>query len=524
MNTWDDLTKVALLGVGKQAILPEMLPEPLQQRLSGASPADREDYGYRAAALAWAWQMAGSMPPVLPPPNLTPAPETEESICPSSLWSLLANCLEEPQRLGLFLDKILEIMAEKGHVLPHFLLASTLKHCAETRSNKLKYQVGKVLGARGRWIADLNPQWRKLLPTSAERTDFDTATALERREWLTGKRALEPELVFRTIQQAWPTENARERKEWLKILAVNTRMEELPFLEETLESIMLSKDKDKPANLELRQTLCSMLLRRPDSALFKQVQTQLAKYVQAQSAMLGLVKKTSLKIPAQGDDFLCKEVMTETFALDPVSPYKGWTDSEFWFGQLAGMMHPFVWELLFDAGWDKIIPAFDALHDEKKAPVHYPLQQLQLAIGETCYRPAVMTIAQQKGLEVLMTPEMFLALNTPELEQFLMNGAQKFATDLNTLQAYGREWDFSLVFSKYILKYLSRQKVIYSDSRFVQKIALMIHPGVIPEIRELESVIPEDYYAQSFQYQLVKPLIHLLQFRAQMEKALQPAK
>ncbi|HLP93265.1 MAG TPA: DUF5691 domain-containing protein [Saprospiraceae bacterium] len=520
MKTWDDLTKIALLGVGKQAIVPEMLPEPLLQRLSGASSVDREDYGYRAAALAWAWQMAGTLPPVLPPPALQPAPETEESVCPSSLWSLLANCLEEPQRLGLFLERILEIMAEKGHVLPHFLLAPTLKHCVVTRGNKLKRQIGKVLGARGRWIAELNPQWRSLLPTSAEKIDFDTATALERREWLASQRALEPELVFRTMQQAWPTENARERKEWLKILAINPRQEELSFLEETLETILQSKDKDRPANLELRHLLSTILLRRPDSALFKQVQTQLANYVSAQSAMLGLVKKVSLKIPAQGDGFLCKEVMTEAFALDPVSPHKGWTDSEFWFGQLAGMMHPVVWELLFEAGWDKIIPAFDALHDEKKAPVHYPLQQLQHAIGETCYRPAVLTIAQQKGLEVLMTPEMYPALSTPELEQFLMNGAQKFATDLNNLQAYGREWDFSLAFSKHILKYLSQQKIIYSDSRFVQKIALMIHPGIIPDIREMESVVPEDYYAQSTQYQLFKPLIHLLQFRAQMEKAL----
>ena len=85
MNTWQQLIKIALLGTDKMPLPESVLPGAVRQRLSSADPSDREAWFFKAAALTYVYEKAGTLPVKTPVPDLPLAPGEQRPVCPETV-------------------------------------------------------------------------------------------------------------------------------------------------------------------------------------------------------------------------------------------------------------------------------------------------------------------------------------------------------------------------------------------------------------------------------------------------------
>jgi hypothetical protein len=129
-----------------------------------------------AGALAL-MRKAGHRPATPTVPLLAPAPpELLPAVGPKGtdhLHQMLVNSLH----LELLPDYLTRLAGRDLRVPPS-LLVPLLHHA--TRSTETRAALGPVLGARGHWLAGINPEWAKLADSLSTPTD-DGAPSFDRR-------------------------------------------------------------------------------------------------------------------------------------------------------------------------------------------------------------------------------------------------------------------------------------------------------------------------------------------------------
>lgn len=269
------LLRTALLGTRQSGepipAFPAPADTPEQQLLLAAGTlALMRKAGYRPAA-------AAGQPLAPAPPELLPAVGPKGT---DHLHQMLVNSLH----LELLPDYLTRL-AGRDLLVPPALLVPLLRHA--TRSVETRAALGPVLGARGHWLAHLNPEWQKLANKMANPglpdTDaaiWETGTKAQRLAWLTRHFSQSPNEARALLLAALPSEPAKVQEALLDLLAQHLH----PDAEPALEALLKARGQD------VRRRAAELLVQLPGAALVERLWTRAAPLITARRKLLGLGK------------------------------------------------------------------------------------------------------------------------------------------------------------------------------------------------------------------------------------------
>ncbi|MEO3812764.1 DUF5691 domain-containing protein [Sphaerisporangium sp. B11E5] len=205
---------------------------------------------------------------------LPAAPDEEQPMVPRAAGERAGRILDgEHPRL---LPEWLEAAAARGYRLVPELLPQVLDHGARDRS--LRAAIGVLAGARGRWLAGLNPAWAYVQdeatpvvvpgPVVAETAVagppmdlWEYGTRGDRLAYLRTSRRADPARARELLREGWAKEAPEDRAAFVHALAEGLSMDDEPFLEDALD------DRRR----EVRGQAADLLTRLPASRLGKRM-------------------------------------------------------------------------------------------------------------------------------------------------------------------------------------------------------------------------------------------------------------
>jgi hypothetical protein len=244
----DELLQAALAGASRNGA----------EAPRAESPADAlgEEMGLLLrAGLRDAYRRAGYVPSTAPEP-FPPAPDIPETICPLVLEPALREMLERNAALPSAPREALHALRRRGWMLPRNVLVLALSSRIE------RGELVPVLGARGRWLAGLNPDWQRVLsgerplnPQEIQRIWTEGAKG-ERAALIRRLREHDAAAARERVTAGFAAEPADLRQELVRALEVNLSSADEPFLEGALD------DRSKG----VRRVAAQLLACLPESA------------------------------------------------------------------------------------------------------------------------------------------------------------------------------------------------------------------------------------------------------------------
>ena len=285
MNDWNALLQAALVGAERPWTLPTHAQEgegdPVAHMLREAYAQTAPDTPGLLLRLAGAKAVCQRAGWTAPATELAPiAPAAPESRTPANTaWSqLLAQAVNlGPQRLQ---HQVLFSMDAAGLRAPPALLPALLH--AGRQSVALRTHLLPVLGERGRWLAQQNPDWVYACGAQ-EQADTQTHWAhgsLEQRcAVLRTERTSAPTAARERLQADWESLAAKDRAALIATLQVGLCADDEAFL--TLQL------KDRA--IDVRRTAADLLAALPSSAYSQRMVVRMQALVLSEQAEPGLV-------------------------------------------------------------------------------------------------------------------------------------------------------------------------------------------------------------------------------------------
>lgn len=243
MSHHDALLALALVGTTR-GTLPTPDPDPLAQAAAQITRPDAEGTLLARAALHALAHAAGRTPD--PPGDPPPAPAPTETLpeVPERAARHLPLVLGTP-----LLSEWLTLCAQAGWRVPPTRLPELLDHA--TRDSRLRPLLTPVLGERGRWLAQFNPDWSFMPP---DEDAWDTATEAGREALWRSARERDPHAARDLLREHLSSERAGSRKRLLGAL-LDTLSDDDHSLEPLLDALTTDRSDDV-------RTLARMTLHR----------------------------------------------------------------------------------------------------------------------------------------------------------------------------------------------------------------------------------------------------------------------
>jgi hypothetical protein len=245
-TTWEDLVSTALVGTDRRSASPGEVLEQAAVQVVRARAGRRTHEG---------------RPPA-------PAAEETRPLAARAAGDRLARMLGGEQ--ARLLPEWLEAAAAIGVRVPAHLIPGLLDLGARDRS--IRSHLGALTGARGRWLAALNPAWSYLLDEAADMPSGDLwefGTSGDRRGYLAALRATAPGQARELLEKGWDKETPEDRAAFVLVLSENVGMDDEPFLEVALD------DRRR----EVRQAAADLLTRLPESRLARRMAERAARFL-----------------------------------------------------------------------------------------------------------------------------------------------------------------------------------------------------------------------------------------------------
>lgn len=176
-----------------------------------------------------AMRRASRVPRPLASPLPAPAPADERPRCSAFLAHQFALlCDGEYDEL---MPEWLGLLVRAGVRLPERMVPRLLDRALRGSVDLDLSLVRRAAGPLGAWLAQINPDWRPLLPASFVEQSFAEADRQERLRMLRALRAAHPAEARARIDAGLEREPAKERGRWLAILRDGLGPDDLPLVE-----------------------------------------------------------------------------------------------------------------------------------------------------------------------------------------------------------------------------------------------------------------------------------------------------
>jgi hypothetical protein len=332
VSAWERLVRAALLGTERQAAPEDTAGDPaLDAAVAALSDRPAEARLLGTAALLDAWRRAGRRAGRTDAPAPPPAPQAEERVCGPHTAAMLRQVLAGgPQTL---VAEWMALASGAGAAIPHELLPPVLDYGA--RHAAVRADVARALGARGRWLASLNPAWAYAIgPTTeaAAADGWESGTGEERVRILRVVRQSDPAAGLALVRSTWATDASRDRAAFVDALSAGLGMDDEPFLESALD------DKRK----EVRVAAARLLGTLPGSRLVGRMTERLASLLRLHvpdgivARMRGQDPRIFVGLPAACDKAMQRD------GIEPKPPY-GTGERTWWLHQMIAGVPPSVW-------------------------------------------------------------------------------------------------------------------------------------------------------------------------------------
>ena len=516
---WSELVKMALLGTEKLPLQTSVLPKKIQDILEKSPENNRESAFLKATALTWLYEKAGQLPDRTPLPNIAAAPEEFLQIGTPQYKTVLSRILgEEKLPIHLIISLLLEKMADKNRIVSPDLLVPILTIIEKTDLKKKTDLIQRVVGERGKWLAQFNKKWAFLTPKSVENI-WQEGSNTERRELLETLRQTDPTQAFGYMIQVWDEINATERRGFLKLLEryPNDDAAELAFVERSFEELSDAQAMKKDVNRQMREDAVSILLLNPKSNLYAFVLENIKKYVKTERKLMGLVSKTKITLPQGADDFFNAANLELLFGVKSTASE---TIAEFMMRQFLTLLHPQFWETILTNFWAedvKIITDTEGVSSEFKKNA---LAYLAVAASKSKHKKVALDILKTAEITPV-TLSLFGLLTDEELGKMAFEKLtdQNFADFVDALRSRNKIWSRS--FSSLIIKYLAQPNDhIRRNAEAAKNACRHFDPSILNELYDLSRQEFSDYKGQILRSELVFPMIKLLEYRLEIDRLL----
>lgn len=293
-------------------------------------------------------RLAGARPSPATVPAPDPAPPEPLAYCSPAATTLLSRALDD-SALAPLLAEWVTLATRHGQVLPPDVLPAALRAMAKSADARQALQ--PVLGARGRWLAWLNPDWRACtVPTGTvfDRDIWETGILRDRVAMLRIRRAVDPDHARSLLEAARPSEPLDALAALVEALDVNLSLADEPFL----ESLLADKRKT------IRRPAAELLAQLAGSAYQRRMAERAAAYISVSPAVAGSVFPPRLKqpvkievtLPAAFDAAWARDAIEET-------PVQGTGAKSYWLQQLLAAAPLESWEAVGQCGPPELIAA-----------------------------------------------------------------------------------------------------------------------------------------------------------------------
>lgn len=327
MSALDALATQVLLGSARRA---PQLPQDWGALNALLEQANSPDTALETQVLRWAGALAlcteaGFVAPSVESPAAPAAPPptrpTAEDPAALSLLTRIFN--EGPDALRR--EGLLRLEACQCD-LPPGLLPLCLSLAQKSRA--LRPALLPVLGARGRWLAGLNPAWAYALggaEAALDVTHWEEGSLEQRKVYLDALRRRNPEAARTLLQEGFAQCDARERSSLLDGLAVGLSAGDEAFLLTALA------DRSK----EVRQTAAKLLACLPEGAWVARMAARMQACLKSERKLLRRV--WVLEAPERFEADWKADAIEETRAKNESLGDRAW-----WLYQIARLL-PLAW-------------------------------------------------------------------------------------------------------------------------------------------------------------------------------------
>jgi hypothetical protein len=316
---FSQLLRIALLGTRQSGEAVPLLP-------GLAAPTDSPEQQLLLAAGTLAlMQKAGFQPPKAT--NEPPSPALADTWQPlgplgaNSFRTLLASNHYAAFRTDYWLQ-----MAQHQRLVPPELLVEALNNESFRRHSPGNLA---LLGERGRWLAQQNPDWHAVLAPQHSAEDlgtWETGTLAQRKRFIGQLHQTDAEQARQLLATALPTEPAATQAALLGELAPTVAATDTALL----TSYLSSKSK------EVRQTVVPMLVRLPQSELLERLWQLAVPLLSLKRPLLGS-NKLHVTLPESWD----KSWQADGIEQKTTSIEGG--ERAGWLGQLLSLLPPSRW-------------------------------------------------------------------------------------------------------------------------------------------------------------------------------------
>ena len=321
MNNIEEIIKVALLGTEKyQSQLQDELAD-IGSKIEQAD-SDREAIFLKQATTTLLYEEAGQIPITI---------EEELPTCPEE---------NKPTISAKNAQVLKTILATKDYVLFDYfiyqcqnqgliVLPSLIPQLLEKAHTSYEQQSAAlaICGEAGKWLCQLNPQWKKLLNKDTSVIDWETGSFEARKQHILNLRKTSPTVAIKLLEDAFPQESANNRYEFVLLLKHGLSIEDQDFLQK-----LIANDRSKKVK-SLAQEYIKQI---PESVINQIYLEYLAEALIIEQDKKLFKKKTNLAFNEQISP--SDEIFDS--GIDKVSSMRKVKDHEYWISQMLAVVHP----------------------------------------------------------------------------------------------------------------------------------------------------------------------------------------
>jgi len=481
----EELLKTALLGTEKY---PVKMPEHIREQANAitAKQEDKEDGFLQIASLSMAYEAAG---------HNHPEHKTEASIAPKELRSYASKEFSAAlrsfmrQRDPLMLQFALKACAQKKLLVSPDLVPTLLQQTTGTNKNT----VLAVCGERGRWLAQMNPQWAPLYSQELNSEEWETGSFETRKELLQGLRKQAPEKAVSLISADFDKEGAQKRLELLECFAMGLGPHDEAFL------TGLSKDRSS----KVKEKAHYFLKRIPGSTINRAFLNFLSSvfHIKEERRLLLGKKKVATIDSSQTPE---KELFD--YGLEKISSEKGFEDHWFWTMQCLEIASPqWILEQYGETATDLLKLLLTQPKRNLFIPylirwaVHFEQQEVAQLLTE-------LDLPFNESLVEVLSPQDALSYRLKHLDQH---------TESVVLQLVAKEREFPEPLAIELMKLL-KQKPYNITAATYRKMALYFPLSLKRALDSLAQRIGDGHFDLAFLKNQVTEMVRILEIREHM--------